>query len=139
MAANSIESALQSLITRVTAAPGIGDTQGNIGQCVGLVEVWIDQLGLPHVWGNAKDLLEYADPCHYRVVPNAPLNFPLPGDIIVWDGTWGGGFGHCGICVSAAVMHFVAFEQNDPIGSPPHEHEYSYDGVIGWLRPEVQS
>lgn len=115
----------------------VGDTQVNRGQCVGLVEVWIDSLGLPHVWGNAADLLDNADEAHYQVVHNLPTNFPVAGDIVVWGSSWGSGYGHTGICVSGAVMSFVAFEQNDPAGSYPHEKTYSYAGVIGWLHPRV--
>jgi hypothetical protein len=117
----------------------VGDTAGNKGQCVGLVEEWIDTLGLPHVWGNAADLLANADTTHYRKVSNAPTNFPIPGDIVVWDRTWGNGDGHTAICITGAVMSFTAFEQNDPDGSTPHMKLYTYDGVMGWLRPYVRS
>jgi len=115
----------------------VGDTAVNRGQCVGLVEVWIDYLHLPHIWGNALDLLNNAPEPPYRVIKNKPTNFPLPGDIVVWDGTWGGGYGHTAIAVTAHVMSFTALAQNDPLGSPPHIVLYTYTGVIGWIRPEV--
>lgn len=117
----------------------VGDTSLNKGQCVGLVMEWVDALGLPHIWGNAADLLANADPTHYRKVANAPTNFPLPGDIVVWGRTWGNGDGHTAIAVTGAVMSFSAFEQNDPDGSTPHLKVYTYDGVLGWIRPYVRS
>lgn len=138
MKASGVESALHTLITRLTGHRNVGDTPGNRGQCVGLVEVWTDSLGLPHTWGNAKDLLAYADLRSYKVTMNLPTNYPVPGDIIVWGETWGGGYGHTGIIVTAAVMSFVAFEQNDPEGSPPHLKLYEYGGVLGWLHPLVK-
>lgn len=115
----------------------VGNTPANRGECVGLVAVWADALGMPHVWGNAKDLLGNAPVPPYQVVENQPINYPEPGDIVVWGPSWGGGFGHTGIAVTAAVMEFTAFQQNDPDRSTPHLKLYGYDGVIGWLRPKV--
>lgn len=123
--------------TRWRGVAGVGDTAANKGQCVGLVEVWIDTLGLPHVWGNAKDLLVDASVDHFDRVLNKPMNYPAPGDIIVWGESWGGGYGHTGVVVSAGVMSFTAFQQNDPDGSAPHEKSYGYSGVVGWLHPLV--
>jgi CHAP domain-containing protein len=117
----------------------VGNTAGNRGECVGLVEVWLDFLGMPHVWGNAKDLLANAPLPPYRVFLNQPTNFPEPGDVVVWGDTWGGGYGHTGIAVTAAVMEMTIFQQNDPQGSTPHIKLYGYGGVKGWLRPKVGS
>lgn len=128
---------LQTFIQHYAGKAGVGDTSENIGQCVGLVERWIDTLGLPHVWGNAKDLLDNADPARYGIIHNLPENYPAVGDIVVWSNTWGGGFGHTGIAVTANVMELTAFEQNDPDGSTPHIRRYTYAGVVGWLHPLV--
>jgi hypothetical protein len=130
---------LAAFIREFTGLVGVGDTEGNRGQCVGLAECWIDQLKLPHVWGNAKDLLDNAPTGSYTVIRNKPTNFPAPGDIVVWGPTWGEGFGHTGIAVTGGVMQFDAFEQNDPEDSPPHLKKYGYDGVLGWLRPVLKS
>lgn len=128
---------LSAFIRKYGAVPNVGDTPINRGQCVGLVQQWIDTLALPHVWGNAKDLLANAPVSSYRIFHNSPTNYPSPGDIVVWGESWGGGYGHTGIAVTGHVMDFTAFEQNDPPGSAPRLKVYSYDGVIGWLRPRV--
>jgi CHAP domain len=136
---STIGQKLASFVVQYQGKVGTGDTTVNRGQCVGLVAVWCDALGLPHVWGNAKDLLADADPTSYKRTDNTPTNFPIPGDIIVWGDIWGGGFGHTAIVVTATVMDFTAFEQNDPDGSVPHLKVYTYAGVKGWLRPLVKS
>jgi hypothetical protein len=129
---------LGQFITRYRGNAGVGDTPGNRGQCVGLVEVWTDLLGLPHTWGNAKDLLDDADPKHYTRTANTPTNYPLVGDVVVWGSTWGGGYGHTGIVVTAYELVMTVFQQNDPEGSTPHLKTYGYAGVLGWLHPLVK-
>lgn len=138
-AKNVVPARLAAFIKHYVGQQGVGDTPINRGQCVGLVEQWIDANGLPHVWGNAKDLLAYAPLASYKVVRNTPTNYPEPGDIVCWGDTWGGGYGHTGICVTAVVMEMTVFEQNDPEGSSPHIKVYSYSGVLGWLHPLVKS
>lgn len=134
----SVKTALADLIKRYSGKAGVGDTPGNRGQCVGLVEVWTDSLGLPHTWGNAKDLLDQADRAHFLVIRNSPTNYPVRGDVVVWGGAWGGGFGHTGVVLMADVMSLTVFQQNDPTDSRPHPKLYSYSGVLGWMRPLVK-
>jgi hypothetical protein len=128
-----LQTRFSAFIRLVQGVPGVGDTYANKGQCVGLVEAWLDAVNHPHVWGNAKDLLANATPVFYTRVDNTPVNFPALGDIVVWGATWGGGYGHCGVVSTATPMSLNVFEQNDPTGSPPHMKTYDYDGVIGWL------
>lgn len=130
---------LKTFVSKYTGMYAVGDTPGNIGQCVGLVEVWTDYLDLPHTWGNAKDLLDQADPAKFKVVRNTPTNFPVPGDVVVFGSTWGAGFGHTGVAVTGHIMDMVLFQQNDPDGSTPHLKTYGYSGVLGWLHPLVTS
>jgi surface antigen len=111
----------------------VGDTSVNAGQCVGLVERWLDVNGKKHIWGNAKDLLQQADLKQFKVVRNLPLNAPQPGAVIVWDGTWGGGFGHTAVVVAANRNLVVVFEQNNPIGAAPVVATHGYAGVLGWI------
>jgi len=124
---------LAAFIAEYLGKPNTGDTPGNLGQCVGLVEKWLDANGKPHVWGNADQLLDNADRAVYKRVANIPTNAPPPGAIVCWNNTWGGGFGHTAIVVAANVRALVVFEQNDPIGSPPVVATHSYSGVEGWL------
>lgn len=128
---------LQEFQTRYTGVKNVGDTSANTGQCVGLIEVWTDNLGLVHTWGNAKDLPAAADRSVFDVILNTPTNAPLPGDILCFDGFYGAGDGHTGIVVSATTDSATLFEQNDPEGSTPHLKTYSYAHAIGWLHPKI--
>src|SRR5664279_5649780 len=109
-----------------------GDTPANKGQCVGLVEQWLDAQKRPHIWGDAKDLLANAG-SGYRVTRNGPTNAPAPGNVVCWDSTWGAGAGHTAVVVAANSNYLVVFEQNNPQGSPPIVTTHGYSGVLGWL------
>ena len=124
---------LVKFIDQYLGMPHVGDNPVNAGQCVGLVETWLDANGKPHIWGNAKDLPANADLKVYKVVHNAPTNFPPAGAIVCWDSSWGAGFGHTAIAVAANANRLAVFEQNDPDGSPPIVATHSYVGVIGWI------
>lgn len=124
---------LSTFISSFIGIQGTGDTPINQGQCVGLVEKWLTVNGKPRIGGNAKDLLNYADRTAYTVIANAPLNAPKPGDVLVWDGTWGGGYGHCAVVIAASRMLVAVFEQNNPLGNPPTVSTHTYSGVAGWI------
>lgn len=129
----SIPIQLLTFLQNYLGVPNTGDTPGNKGQCVGLVEVWIDRLNHPHIVGNAVDLMANADRKSYTVVQNNPNNYPPAGAIVCWDGSWGGGYGHTAIVLAATSMQLAVFEQNDPDGAAPLVATHSYDGVAGWL------
>lgn len=117
-----------------------GNTPQNMGECVGLVSLWMDNLNIPHEWGNAKDLLANANTQFVDVIYNDPKNlnqYPTQGDIMVFNATWGNGMGHTGIVDEATGKDFILFEQNNPAGNPPEliGHK-SYSGVLGWLHPK---
>jgi hypothetical protein len=124
---------LTSFVNQYLGVANTGDTPENKGQCVGLVEAWLDTNKKPHIQGNAVDLLKNADVHTYRVFHNSPSNFPPSGAIVCWDSTWGSGDGHTAIALFANVMHLVVFEQNDPVGSPPIVATHGYSGVAGWI------
>jgi len=124
---------LATFIAQHLGKANTGDTPQNRGQCVGLVEVWLDANKKPHIPGNAVDLLANADPKVYKKTMNIPTNFPPPGAIVCWNNSWGGGYGHTAVVVAANVMGLVVFEQNDPTGSAPVVATHSYSGVQGWL------
>lgn len=121
---------------------GTGDNSANKGECVGLIECWTDKLGLPHTYGNAKDLAKAADKKFFDVIVNDPkdLNqFPVPGDILVYGSTWGNGFGHTGVVIEATGNSIVIFEQNNPSGHAPTVNtRNTYGGVTSWLHPKIQ-
>ncbi len=131
-----VTSRLQSFIAQYTGVI-TGDTPPNIGQCVGLSEKWLDVFNLPHIWGNAKDLLTNATDPSYTVIKNSPTNSPAPGDIFVFDDSFGGGFGHTGIVTSADVNTVTLFEQNDTLGNAPQLKTYTYNGALGWIHPNI--
>lgn len=122
---------------RYNGQQNIGDTTENKGQCVGLVAVWIDELNLPHIWGNACDLFANADEQFFEKILNTPDGVPSAGDIIVWSAKFNGTVGHTGIATGTGDLNtFECFEQNDPTGSNCHLKVYNYLSVIGWLRPK---
>ena len=125
--------ALLAFLLAYLGKAGSGDTPGNRGQCVGLVELWCDLHQKPHIAGNAVDLLANADPAAYVRTANGPRNYPPPGAIVCWDATWGAGYGHTAVVVAASPMQLVVFEQNDPEGAGPLVSTHSYGGVAGWL------
>ena len=121
-------------VAKTLDQPNTGDNPINRGQCVGLVEAWLDLLGKPHIPGNAKDLLSNSQGLDaYKQTINAPVNYPQAGDIIVWGPTWGAGYGHTAVVLAANINHVVVFEQNDPAGSPPIVGTHDYSGVLGWI------
>jgi len=119
----------------------VGNTDGNKGECVGLVSLWMDVFNVPHVWGHARDLYTNAPTTFFEKITNKPNIYPIEGDIVVWGKTWGGGFGHTGVVVSSDSQtdSFKCFEQNDPMGSTPSIKTRTgkdWNGLIGWLRPK---
>jgi surface antigen len=114
-------------------ARGTGTTVGNTGECVGLVEKWLQHNGKPSIPGNAKDLIANADPKAFKVTANLPSNYPPPGAVVCWDSSWGAGYGHTAIVVASNVNQLAVFEQNDPLGAAPLVATHSYAGVSGWL------
>jgi surface antigen len=122
-----------AFITAYLGQSNVGDTAANQGQCVGLVEKWLDANGKPHIWGNAKDLLANADRTSFTVVKNTPTNVPPMGAIICWDASWGDGDGHTAVVVAANVNRLAVFEQNDPEGAPCVVSTHSYAGIAGWI------
>lgn len=116
-----------------------GDTAENFGQCVGLIELWLDNLGLndPHLFGNAKDLLNNANSKKFDIIQNDinnPNQYPFPGDILVYGSSWGAGYGHTGVVLFADGKSIILFEQNNP-GVPTIKRE-TYNGLLGWLHPK---
>lgn len=125
----------QDLFNQYSGKSNVGNTTENKGECVGLVAVWVDMLGLPHIWGHAKDLFTNADEKFFDKILNTPDAQAQTGDIIVWTN---GKFGHTAVCHKPIDINtFEALSQNDPIGSNCHLVTYNYLNIIGWLRPKT--
>ncbi|SRR6266436_1013069 len=136
-----MDCALLDFVNKYFGVANTGNTPQNKGQCVGLVSVYMDSLGIAHEWGNAKDLLENADLNKFEVIYNDPDNYdqyPKPGNIMVLGKTWGNGFGHTGVVLRANGYSFSLFDQNNPAGHTPTITNFpNYAGVSGWLNPKV--
>lgn len=122
---------LKRFIAKYTGVLNVGDTEGNKGECVGLIQEWLNVFGFPQIWGNAIDLLKNADRNFYLVISNSPTNAPQPGDIIVFNYK---PFGHTGVVVTADIMSVTVFESNNPVGSTPRIVKHTYKDVVGWIR-----
>lgn len=120
-------------------------------QCFDVVVGWTNLLGIPHYPGHPSpfpyanayqiytDFGSFQNEYFERIintVSNAP---PQVGDIVVWEDAYNGAGGHTGVASGNSTYNtFQAFVQNDPTGSYCYEKDYSYDHVLGWLRPRDQ-
>jgi len=109
---------IDDFINTYNGQTNVGDTPGNNGQCVGLVEKWLDTIGAPHIWGNACDLPKNADPSAYVVTANSATYIPAVGDIGCFPAGWGGSsVGHTFIVCHGTDQNYLhVFEQNDHLG-----------------------
>lgn len=106
------------------------DWDGAYGnQCEDLAQFWNKILGGSPFTGATADLIYNQPQNIYTQVPNQPDNFPLAGDIIVWN------WPHVAIVLSADVNSITVLEQNDPTNGSCQVKTYNYNGVIGWLHP----
>lgn len=105
-------------------------------QCFDLVNKWSTYLGYrPFTGLYAYGIIDQTQG-NYTKILNSPSAVPQAGDIIVWNSRYGGGYGHTAIASGIGDTNFFeSFDQNYPTGSPAHLVRHSYDGVIGWLRP----
>ncbi len=116
------------------------------GECTAVPHAWSKELGLPIVYGHAKDTFKNAAglPGSYETVVNGPSNFPPPGAIVVFDAVPGNPFGHTAFVIWASAQEIRALSQNDPKGSKAAIKTYDYDNdssdqageVIGWFIPK---
>lgn len=117
------------LHTIVDAPGGVG------GQCVDLTNVWLAEVrALRPLRLNAKDWATVAVFGHVWT-PNTAVNFPSPGDIVVWHPypPYGiGVFGHIAICVAADAAHLITIDQDWPLNAPTGIVVHTYAGVAGW-------
>ncbi len=131
---------LQEFIDKYKGKKDIGNTPQNKGECVGLVMVYLADKGLPHIWGNAKDIFYNASPLYFEKIVNSLTAYPEAGDIVVWNENVGGGFGHTAIATGKNNGDaFEVLEQNNPTGVGVRLHTYrNYANVIGWLKPKLK-
>jgi len=92
---------------------------------------WQDSAG----WGNAKDIYSYWSSEYLDKIPRG--NAPKLGDIIVMNGTIGGGYGHTGVVVGIDGQNVTIYQQNTFTQQPVYTGVYNaYASYItGFLRP----
>lgn len=88
-------------------------------------------------WGNAKDIYANWSSTYLSKIPRG--NAPKLGDIVVMNGTVGGGYGHTGVVVKVDGNNITIYQQNtftqQPIYTGVFNAYTSY--ITGFLRPKV--
>ena len=120
------------------------DFDGAYGyQCVDLYRQYVKEvLGFPQAppVTGAAGLWSNYDPKYYERISNTPTAIPKKGDILIWNTSAGGGYGHVAIANTANLFSLVSFDQNWPVGSYCHMQGHNYfGGLVGWLRPKIVS
>lgn len=112
----------------------------NQSQCVDLVKAYFwEVLKLPPIQGNGKDY--WKDIPGFKRIPNTLFAYPKPGDVIVWGATPTNPYGHVAVCnwswllPSLGVFEQIGKTEFNPTGTPCRYKEYTYKGILGWLRP----
>lgn len=110
--------------------------------CVDVPKSWAEYLtGKPWTeslsWGNAKDLFDFNPGTYWHKLGRGTT--PQPGDVIVMNGSVGGGFGHTGVIVRVDGNDVVIYEQNTFEQHPIREARWSWKAsyVTGFLRPKT--
>ena len=120
------------------------DFDGKYGcQCTDLIRQYlVDVFGIPPfsipAVSYAKEMYTKFNPSnkYFTRVYNSLTAVPKKGDIIVWGWSWPttGYAGHVAIFTGGDVNRFISFSQNYPTGSTCRYVNYTYRGVLGWLR-----
>ena len=100
-------------------------------QCVNLIKEWEAENGWPTTYGNAIDYAK-GQP-GWTWVGNTPAGVPPAAAIAVFRV---GQYGHVALVLPGSnTRTLVTFEQNDPLGSSCHVHNYDYlrPVCLGWL------
>lgn len=117
------------------------DFDGAYGaQCFDLFRFYVKEVwGLPQFPATgtqgAKVIFDQVDETVYKKIPNTPDGVPEKGDVLIYDGRAGGGYGHVVVVISADINNIVVFEQNRPTNSPCHIGNANYSACRGWFRP----
>lgn len=105
-----------------------------------LARRWIENIGgvQPPGTGSkgAKTVFQIAQTKHWTRMKNSPKNFPLAGDIVVFDAKNKNKFGHIAIARDGCDARTLTFDQNwsEKRRCTIEKHGYTKDKVIGWIR-----
>lgn len=83
---------------------------------------------------GAKDLWNVGTDLFTKVAndPNDANQVPNPGDVLIYNRTWGGGWGHVEMVISADTRNIVVSAQNTK-GQFVAQHTRSWNSVVGGL------
>ena len=87
---------------------------------------------------GAKDIWENFLTDKFERFLNTPEAIPNKGDVMIWGGNVGGGYGHVAVFLEGDVNSFRSLDQNWPTGALVKIVNHKYTSVIGWLRPKEQ-
>ena len=107
-------------------------------QCVDLYRQFVKEcLVYPQSPGvtGAADIWNTYLKDYYLRIDNTPDGVPQLGDVVIWNKSAGGGFGHVAVFSSGDTNNFISYDQNWPVGSYCHFQNHNYTNVLGWLRP----
>jgi hypothetical protein len=113
------------------------------GQCVDLFRQYVQEvlaLPQPKGVGGAKDFWTNFDTDqalfeNYEKIPNTPDGVPQKGDVVIWNGRAGGGYGHVAMFVEGDVNGFTSFDENWPTLDKCTLTKHNYTNVSGWFHP----
>lgn len=94
--------------------------------------------GAKDIWNVAADAKFFVKVANNPKLPN---QIPVPGDILIYNATWGAGFGHVEVVESADVhgVHVIGEnEHNNPAEGVVRVYRTwspIVGGLIGWLHP----
>lgn len=113
-------------------------SSGAENQCVDLVNQYIfEVLGLTPIIGtHAKDFPKKYNSAEFEYIKNTPEFIPERGDIVVWNGRAGGGYGHIAIILEANISTFNSLDQNWSKKERVTIESHNYTNVSGFLRPK---
>jgi hypothetical protein len=123
---------------------GRWDFDGYYGpQCVDLFRFYIrDVLNLSQPKGvqGAKDFWANYDTDqilkkNFKQIENTPSAIPEEGDVVIWSGKVGGGFGHIAMAIRGNINTFVSLDQNWKGQGNTDEVTHDYKNIYGWFRP----
>lgn len=106
-------------------------------QCVDLIKVYFDYLGVARISGNAKDYASKTPPSGWQRIQGASIQ---PGDVVIWTG---GASGHVALAISDSKIveqnfngqqYCTEYDMNHP-----GYNRYTHDGYWGVWRPNFNA
>lgn len=109
------------------------DVDGMYGaQCVDLVNGYArDVHKMKYSRGHGKDkVTNFCRDYGWKFI--SPKDKAQIGDVVSWDSSWGGGYGHTGVVISDTGTYLKVFDQNP---KAPTVRTVRKDGLVGYARP----